>query len=112
MRENHAPFLTNIPGIHQKIAFPPFHWWQRAMLMILRESEIFCSCSTSTRRRSMKKITTALLACALLTTASASPADPNLVALWRGESNAQDSARRHDGTVPFGLKYAVGNIGE
>ncbi len=35
-----------------------------------------------------------------------------LVGWWRAEGNAQDSARRHDGTLPFGMNYARGKIGQ
>ena len=36
----------------------------------------------------------------------------SLVGCWRAEGNAQDSARRHDGTLPFGMNYARGKIGQ
>ncbi len=36
----------------------------------------------------------------------------SLVGWWRAEGNAQDSARRHDGTLPFGMNYARGKIGQ
>ena len=36
----------------------------------------------------------------------------SLVGWWRADGNAQDSARRHDGTLPFGMNYARGKIGQ
>jgi len=35
-----------------------------------------------------------------------------LVGWWRAEGNAQDSTGRHDGTLPFGMSYAGGKIGQ
>jgi len=35
-----------------------------------------------------------------------------LIGWWRAEDNAQDSAGRHDGTLPFGMNYARGKIGQ
>jgi len=61
----------------------------------------------------MKKSTVTLLVC-LLTSATFAQSIPQtgLVGWWRAEGNAQDSAGRHDGTLPFGMNYARGKIGQ
>src|SRR5882724_1707009 len=60
----------------------------------------------------MNKIISTLLVCFSLTSAMAAPLSPNLVGLWRAEGNAEDSSRHHDGSTPFGIKYAPGKIGQ
>jgi hypothetical protein len=61
----------------------------------------------------MKKTIVTLLVC-LLTSATFAQSIPQsgLVGWWRADGNAQDSAGRHDGTLPFGMYYARGKIGQ
>jgi hypothetical protein len=40
------------------------------------------------------------------------PAPAGLVAWWRAEGNAKDSAGLHNGTTPFGIAYAPGRVGQ
>ena len=62
---------------------------------------------------SMKKSIVTLLVCLLASGTFAQSIPQNgLVGWWRAEGNAQDSARRHDGTLPFGMNYAPGKIGQ
>jgi type II secretory pathway pseudopilin PulG len=61
----------------------------------------------------MKKSIITLLICLLASSAFAQSIPQNgLVGWWRAESNAQDSAGRHDGTLPFGMNYAPGKVGQ
>ena len=61
----------------------------------------------------MKTSIITLLICLLASAAFAQSIPQNgLVGWWRGEGNAQDSAGRHDGTVPFGMNYAPGKVGQ
>ncbi|MGD0351090.1 MAG: LamG domain-containing protein [Verrucomicrobiota bacterium] len=57
---------------------------------------------------------TKLLAFLFLTSAALAQSIPQagLVGWWRAEGNAQDSAGRHDGILPFGMNYARGKIGQ
>ena len=61
----------------------------------------------------MKKSIATLLV-SLLTSATLAQSIPpaNLVGRWRAEGNARDSAGRHDGTLPSGMSYARGKIGQ
>jgi type II secretory pathway pseudopilin PulG len=60
------------------------------------------------------KLLTTLLAFLCLTSMALAQSIPQagLVGWWRAEGNAQDSAGRHDGTLPFGMAYAPGKIGQ
>ena len=61
----------------------------------------------------MKKSIVTLLVCLLASATFAQSIPQNgLVGWWRAEGNAQDSAGRHDGTLPFGMNYAPGKIGQ
>ena len=61
----------------------------------------------------MKKSIVTLLVCLLASATFAQSIPQNgLVGWWRAEGNAQDSAGRHDGTLPFGMNYARGKIGQ
>ena len=61
----------------------------------------------------MKKSIVTLLLCLLASATFAQSIPQNgLVGWWRAEGNAQDSAGRHDGTLPFGMNYAPGKIGQ
>ena len=61
----------------------------------------------------MRKAIVSLLV-GLLTSATFAQSIPQtgLVGWWRAEGNAQDSAGRHDGTLPSGMSYARGKIGQ
>ncbi len=61
----------------------------------------------------MKKSIVTLLIGLLASSAFAQSIPQNgLVGWWRAEGNAQDSAGRHDGTLPFGMNYAPGKVGQ
>src|SRR5579859_1788016 len=61
----------------------------------------------------MKKSIVTLLVCLLASTVIAqSIPQTGLIGWWRADGNAQDSAGRHDGTLPFGMNYAPGKIGQ
>lgn len=61
----------------------------------------------------MKKSIVTLLVCLLVSATFAQSIPQNgLVGWWRAEGSAQDSAGRHDGTLPFGMNYAPGKIGQ
>src|SRR5437879_12451696 len=40
------------------------------------------------------------------------PAPAGLIGWWRAESNALDSAGTNDGTIPFGMVYTNGEVGQ
>ncbi|HLZ54469.1 MAG TPA: LamG domain-containing protein, partial [Verrucomicrobiae bacterium] len=61
----------------------------------------------------MKKSIVTLLVCLLASTVIAqSIPQTGLIGWWRADANARDSAGRHDGTLPFGMNYAPGKIGQ
>ncbi|HXR48482.1 MAG TPA: LamG domain-containing protein [Candidatus Limnocylindrales bacterium] len=61
----------------------------------------------------MKKSIVTLLFCLLASAIFAQSIPQNgLVSWWRAEGNAQDSAGRHDGALPFGMNYAPGKTGQ
>ncbi|HEV2436366.1 MAG TPA: LamG-like jellyroll fold domain-containing protein [Verrucomicrobiae bacterium] len=61
----------------------------------------------------MKKSIVTLLVCLLASATFAQSIPQNgLIGWWRAEGNVQDSAGRHDGTLPFGMNFAPGKIGQ
>jgi type II secretory pathway pseudopilin PulG len=80
---------------------------------IVMKRSSFAGFQPVTTEIAMKKSIVTLLVCLLASAMFAQSIPKNgLVGWWRAEGNAQDSAGRHDGTLPFGINYAPGKIGQ